>query len=48
MSLNRYRYSVVESDTYDQLLRLNGHYPALWQRQSGGFLHAGDAARAAE
>ena len=24
------------------LLRLNGHYAALWRRQSGGFLDAGD------
>ena len=29
---------IVEQGTHDQLLRLNGHYAALWQRQSGGFL----------
>jgi ATP-binding cassette subfamily B multidrug efflux pump len=39
---------IVEQGTHDQLLRLNGHYAALWQRQSGGFLDAGDAAQAAE
>jgi hypothetical protein len=30
-------------------LRLNGHYAALWRRQSGGFLvDAGDTPQAAE
>ena len=24
------------------LLKLNGHYAALWRRQSGGFIDAGD------
>src|SRR5206468_11167175 len=27
---------IVEQGTHDQLLRLNGHYAALWRRQSGG------------
>ncbi|MBX9772959.1 MAG: ABC transporter ATP-binding protein/permease [Xanthobacteraceae bacterium] len=39
---------IAEQGTHDQLLRLNGHYAALWQRQSGGFLDAGDTAQAAE
>jgi ATP-binding cassette, subfamily B, bacterial len=39
---------IVEQGTHDQLLRHNGHYAALWQRQSGGFLDAGDAQQAAE
>ncbi len=29
---------IVEQGAHDELLRLNGHYAALWQRQSGGFL----------
>jgi ATP-binding cassette subfamily B multidrug efflux pump len=39
---------IVEQGTHDQLLRLNGHYAALWRRQSGGFLDAGDTPQAAE
>src|SRR5262245_36318856 len=40
---------IVEQGTHDQLLRLNGHYAALWQRQSGGFLvDTGDTPQAAE
>jgi ATP-binding cassette subfamily B multidrug efflux pump len=42
------RGRIVEQGTHDQLLRLNGHYAQLWQRQSGGFLDAGDPAQAAE
>jgi ATP-binding cassette subfamily B multidrug efflux pump len=42
------RGRIVEQGTHDQLLRLNGHYAALWQRQSGGFLDTGEAAQAAE
>ncbi len=29
---------IVEQGTHKQLLRQNGHYAALWRRQSGGFL----------
>jgi len=29
-------------------LRANGHYAALWRRQSGGFIDAGEAPQAAE
>jgi len=42
------RGRIVEQGSHDQLLRLNGHYAALWRRQSGGFIDAGDAAQAAE
>jgi ATP-binding cassette subfamily B multidrug efflux pump len=33
---------IVEQGNHDQLLRLDGHYAALWRRQSGGFLDASD------
>jgi ATP-binding cassette subfamily B multidrug efflux pump len=39
---------IVEQGTHDELLRLRGHYAALWQRQSGGFIDAGASMRAAE
>jgi ATP-binding cassette subfamily B multidrug efflux pump len=29
---------IVEQGTHAELLRTNGHYAALWQRQSGGFI----------
>jgi len=32
---------IVEQGTHEQLLRANGHYAALWHRQSGGFIDAG-------
>jgi ATP-binding cassette subfamily B multidrug efflux pump len=38
---------IVEQGTHGELLRANGHYAALWQRQSGGFIDAEDL-RAAE
>jgi ATP-binding cassette subfamily B multidrug efflux pump len=31
-----------EHGTHEALLRANGHYAALWRRQSGGFIDAGD------
>jgi ATP-binding cassette subfamily B multidrug efflux pump len=33
---------IVEQGNHDQLLSLDGHYAALWRRQSGGFLDASD------
>jgi len=38
---------LVEQGTHDAPLKHNGHYAALWRRQSGGFIDAGDL-RAAE
>ena len=35
------RGRIVEQGTHQQLMRLGGHYAALWRRQSGGFLEAG-------
>lgn len=31
---------IVEQGTHQDLLRLGGHYAALWRRQSGGFIDA--------
>ncbi|HYZ63182.1 MAG TPA: ABC transporter ATP-binding protein, partial [Acetobacteraceae bacterium] len=33
---------IVEQGTHEALLRQNGHYAALWRRQSGGFIDAED------
>jgi ATP-binding cassette subfamily B multidrug efflux pump len=33
---------IVEQGTHDALLKLDGHYAALWRRQSGGFIDAAD------
>ena len=36
------RGRIAEQGTHDTLLALNGHYAALWRRQSGGFINAGE------
>ena len=33
---------IVEQGTHDSLLATGGHYAALWRRQSGGFIDAGE------
>ena len=40
------RGRIVEEGGHADLLRLGGHYAALWRRQSGGFIDA--AMQAAE
>jgi ATP-binding cassette subfamily B multidrug efflux pump len=36
------RGHIVEQGSHDALLRADGHYAALWRRQSGGFIDAGE------
>ena len=36
------RGRIVEQGTHHELLQHGGNYAALWQRQSGGFIDAGD------
>ncbi len=37
---------IVEQGTHDELVALGGVYASLWQRQSGGFLDAGEGGKA--
>ena len=39
---------VVEQGSHEALLRANGHYAALWRRQSGGFIDVSVPQQAAE
>jgi ATP-binding cassette subfamily B multidrug efflux pump len=39
---------IVEQGSHEALLKLNGHYAALWRRQSGGFIDVETTPQAAE
>ncbi len=39
---------IVEQGTHAELLRANGHYAALWHRQSGGFIDVDEAQAASD
>ncbi len=39
---------IVEQGTHEALLKHNGHYAALWRRQSGGFIDVETTSQAAE
>jgi ATP-binding cassette, subfamily B, multidrug efflux pump len=39
---------IVEQGSHEALLKLNGHYAALWRRQSGGFIDVETTSQAAE
>ena len=39
---------IVEQGSHEALLRANGHYAALWRRQSGGFIDVSVPQQAAE
>jgi ATP-binding cassette, subfamily B, multidrug efflux pump len=42
------RGRIVEQGSHAELLRANGHYAALWKRQSGGFIDSAPEIQAAE
>jgi ATP-binding cassette subfamily B multidrug efflux pump len=39
---------IVEQGSHEALLKHNGHYAALWRRQSGGFIDVETTSQAAE